>query len=75
MSDKELLHKALYILFSKPSLPGFKAHTIRANIKIVDTLNIREAKNDIEALASLDFFWNKGIRADASKLLEKWNNE
>jgi hypothetical protein len=75
MSDKELLHKALYILFSKPSLLGLKAHTIRANIKIVDTLNIQEAKNDIEALASLDFFWNKGIRADALKLLEKWNNE
>jgi len=75
ITNKELLHKVVYILFAKHTLFGLNAHIIRAHIKIINELNIREAKNDIEYLASLNLFWNKGIRRDAQILLEKWDNE
>lgn len=75
LGDKEVLHKALHILFWIPPLFGINTYMLCSHIKIVDTLDIHDAQHDIERLASLKYFWNSAIRRDAKKLLEKWTDE
>lgn len=65
--------KAIDGLLSVPSSIGKKNKTLRQNIKIIDEVNLREAKDRLTEFSEKKFFWNKKLRKETQRVLEKWN--
>jgi len=63
--------KALEFLFSIPSPFGIKNKILRRHIKIVEETNLLEARAYILALSQKRDVWNKKLRKEAKKTLEK----
>lgn len=60
-------------LLSIPSPFGIKNRRLMENIKIVAQKEVIEAKPYLLSLSKRRNFWNKKIRANANRILEKWN--
>jgi hypothetical protein len=63
--------KALESLFSIPSTLGIKNRLLRKHIKIVEETNLAEARDYIVSLSQKRHLWNKKLRKEAKKVLEK----
>jgi len=63
--------EALEFLFSIPSPFGIKNRVLRRHIKIVEETNLVEARDHILALNEKKDIWNKKLRKEAKKALEK----
>jgi hypothetical protein len=75
LKDEAACTEALSILFSVSSFLGIKNHILRMNIKIVDDLNVHQAKPYIEKLAHQKFLWKRSVQKEAARVLEKWNDQ
>lgn len=62
-------------LLSIPSPFGIKNKRLLENIKIVEQKEVKEAKPYLLSLSERKNFWNRKIRTQAKKILEKWNAE
>jgi len=65
--------KAIEKLFSIPSFFGTRNKILIENTKLIQELNLNEAKDNLVVLSQKKFFWNKKLRDEAVKALEKWN--
>ncbi len=65
-------HVALTKLFRLTSPYGIQNRTLIKNIRMVETKNIRDAGSFLEALGCRKNFWNRGLRREALRVLEKW---
>jgi hypothetical protein len=63
--------EALKYLFSIPSPFGIKNRVLRRHIKIVEETNLSEARDYMLALSQKRDVWNKKLRKEAKKALEK----
>ncbi len=63
--------EALEILFSIPSPFGIKNRVLRRHIKIVGDTNLSEARDHIFALSQRGNIWNRKLRKEAKKIVEK----
>jgi hypothetical protein len=75
IKDKDNRDYILKTLFSIPSPFGIKNKRLMENIKIVEQKEVKEAKPYIISLSKKKNFWNKKLRANANRVLEKWNVE
>jgi hypothetical protein len=75
LKDNENQDNVLKILFSIPSPFGIKNKRLLENIRIVEQKDVKEAKPFIISLNQRKSFWNRKLRANASRLLEKWDVE
>jgi hypothetical protein len=73
MKTEETKKKALDALFAMPNYFGSKNNTIMQNLVIVQDLSLREAEPYILSISKLWFFWHRGIRQEAKKILRSWN--
>jgi hypothetical protein len=71
--DKDNRDHFLKTLFSIPSPFGIKNKRLLENIKIVAQKEVKEAKPYIISLSKKKNFWNKKLRTNANRVLEKWN--
>lgn len=65
--------KAMEKLFSVSSPFGMKNQILLENIGIIEEADLKEAEDMLIALSKNKFFWNKNLKREASKILEKWN--
>jgi hypothetical protein len=75
IKDKDNRDSILKTLFSIPSLFGLKNNRLIKNIKIVEQKEVKEAKPYIISLSKKKNFWNKKLRKNAKRVLEKWDVE
>lgn len=75
IKDKDNRDYILKTLFSIPSPFGIKNKRLVENIKIVEQKKAKEAKPYIISLSKKKNFWNKKLRTNANRVLEKWNVE
>jgi hypothetical protein len=73
IKDKDNQDYILKTLFSIPSPFGIKNKRLLENIKIVAQKEVKEAKPYIISLSKKKNFWNKKLRTNANRVLEKWN--
>ncbi len=73
LKDTENQNNVLKILFSIPSPFGIKNKRLLENIRIVEQKDVKEAKPFIITLSQRKSFWNRKLRTNASRLLEKWD--
>ena len=71
--EESMKEKAIEKLLSIPSPFGTRNKILIENAKLIQELNLNEAKNNLVALSQKKFFWNKKLRDEAVKALEKWN--
>jgi len=71
-SEKRL---AFENLFHIPSPFGIRNKRLIEHIKIVDDKNLIEAKVYLEKLKKKKGFWNRKLRSEAQRVLEKWNEK
>jgi hypothetical protein len=71
VKNQETRKKALDILFSLPSPFGIKNKMLRKHIKLVGEAYIREARDHIFALSQKKDLWNRKVRIEAKRVLEK----
>ena len=65
-------HVAFTKLFGLPSPYGIRNKALLRNLKIVEDHGLREALPYIEPLAKRKDIWNRKVRQEAGRLLEKW---
>ena len=65
--------KALDNLFSVPSPFGTKNNILIEHINIVKDIDLKEAKDFLKVFSKKKFFWNKKLKEEALKVLNKWN--
>ena len=70
---KSTREKALEKLFSIPSPFGTKNEVLLKNIKIVQEVDLTEARDNLIALSKKKFFWNKKLKGEALRVLEEWD--
>ena len=75
IKDKDNRDYILKTLFSIPSPFGIKNKRLMENIKIVGQKEVKEVKPYIISLSKKKNFWNKKLRTNANRVLEKWNVE
>ena len=71
MKYEEGREKALDTLFSVPSPVGLRNRILRKNIQLVEDASIKEARGHIIALSQKKGLWNRKVRKQAKKVLEK----
>ena len=71
--NESTLEKAVEKLFSVSSPFGVKNQILLENIGIIEETELKEAEDMLIALSKNKFFWNKNLKREASKILEKWN--
>ncbi len=75
INEKDNRDNILKKLLSIPSPFGIKNKRLLENIKIVEQKEVKEAKPYLLSLSERKNFWNRKIRANAKRILEKWNAE
>jgi hypothetical protein len=65
-------HVAFTKLFGLPSPYGIRNKALLRNLKIVEDHDLRAAIPYIEPLAVRKDYWNRNVRREAGRLLEKW---
>ncbi|TBR16625.1 hypothetical protein EPO66_04375 [bacterium] len=68
--DPEALKEASRSLLSVPSPWGKKNNYIIENIRLIQELRLKEAKDDLQILSKRPFFWNSKLRAKARQALD-----
>lgn len=66
-------HVAFIRLFNLPSPYGIRNNKLVQHIQIVEEKNLREARPFLIKLAQRKDFWNRRVRQEASRVLEKWD--
>jgi hypothetical protein len=74
LSYDDMKKIAAQALFSFPSFFGIKNKILQENIKIVEEMKLKEARNSLLALSKKKFFWNASVRKMAGKVLKEWND-
>jgi hypothetical protein len=72
MRHERTKHVAFTKLFGLASPYGIRNKTLLRNLGIVDRYGLREAEPYVEPLAARKDFWNRRIRQEAERVLEKW---
>ena len=75
MRDQNEKRLAFESLFYIPSPLGLKNKRIIEHVKVIDDKNLKEAKIYLEELSRKKAFWNKKLRHEAQRVLEKWHAE
>jgi len=65
-------HVAFTKLFGRPSPYGIRNKKLLANLRIVEGHDLRDALPYIEPLAERKDVWNRNIRREAGRIVEKW---
>jgi len=73
IKDESTKEKALEKLFSIPSFFGTKNKILLDHIRIAGEMDLKDAKDNLVTLSRKKFFWNKKLKEEASKVLEKWD--
>jgi hypothetical protein len=73
MRDEFTQRKTLNKLFKIESPYGIRNRVLRNHIKIVENKTLKEARNHLVLLSQRKSFWNRRLRKEASRVLEKWN--
>ena len=63
--------KAFELLFSIPSPFGIKNRILRKHIQLVEETALAEARDHLFALGQKKDIWNRRLRKEAKKVLEK----
>lgn len=71
VKHEETRKKALDTIFSIPSPYGLKNKLLRKHIQIVGEAAIKEARDHLFALSQKKDIWNRSLRKEARKVLEK----
>jgi hypothetical protein len=66
-------HVALSKLLYIQSPYGLRNRKINRNIRMIEGKNVREAREFLEALGRRRDFWNRKVRQEALRVLEKWS--
>jgi hypothetical protein len=75
IKKKENRDNILKKMFLIPSPFGIKNKQLLKNMKIVEQKEVKDAKPYLFSLSEKKNFWNRKIRAQAKRILEKWNAE
>ncbi len=73
IKDRDNRDHILKTLFSIPSFFGIKNKLLIENIKIVEMKEVKEALPYIIPLSKRKNIWNKKLRTNTNRILEKWN--
>jgi hypothetical protein len=71
--DDELREKAMGRIFLIQSPYGIRNRRILEHIRMVEAKDIRAASPYLEILSQRKSFWNRSLREEAHRVLEKWN--
>ena len=72
MGDEAATKKAIGLLLPERGAVGRRNDLLIENIRIIENFKLKEAAQNLLNLTKKSFFWNKGVRDAASKVLEKW---
>ncbi len=75
MRDQRMKRLAFETLFQIPSVYGIKNNRLIEHIKIIEDKDVREAKLYLEEFSKRHGFWNKKLRNESLRILEKWDAE
>ena len=64
---------ALDRLLDIPSPYGFRNKTLIGHIRIVEEKNVLAAASHLKTLTRRQHFWNRRVRQEAARVLEKWS--
>jgi len=72
MRNERTKHVAFTKLFGLASPYGIRNKTLLRNLGIVERYGLREAEPYVEPLAERKDIWNRKVRQEAGRVLEKW---
>ncbi len=72
MRNERTKHVAFTKLFGRASPYGLRNRALISNLGIVERYGLAEAAPYIEPLAERKDFWNRKVRQEAGRVLEKW---
>jgi hypothetical protein len=72
MRNERTKHVAFNKLFNLPSPYGIQNKSLLRNLRIVERYDLRDALPYIEPLSERKNFWNRKVRQEAGRVLEKW---
>lgn len=72
MRNERTKHVAFAKLFGLQSPYGIRNKSLLRNLGIVERCDLRDARPYIEPLSERKDFWNRKVRAEAGRVLEKW---
>jgi hypothetical protein len=72
MRNERTKHVAFTKLFSLPSPYGIRNKSLLRNLRIVERCDLRDALPYIEPLSERKDLWNRKIRQESGRVLEKW---
>ena len=75
MRNERTKHVAFTKLFGLASPYGLRNQALLRNLGIVDRYGLREAAPYVAPLAERKDFWNRKVRQEAERLMEKWGLE
>ena len=75
MRNERTKHVAFTKLFGLASPYGIRNKALLRNLGIVDRYGLREAAPYVAPLAERKDFWNRKVRQEAERLMEKWGLE
>jgi hypothetical protein len=73
IKDEDNRNNILKTLFSIPSPFGLKNKRLIENIRIVEQKDVKEAEPYLISMSKKKNFWNKKLRTNAKRVLEKWH--
>jgi hypothetical protein len=75
MRDQRTKRMAFDVLFRISSVYGIKNKRLIEHIKIIEDKDLKEGKLYLEEFSKRRGFWNKKLREESLRILEKWNAE
>lgn len=75
MRDQRTKRLAFDSLFRIPSPYGIRNKRLLEHIKIIEDKDLREAKLYLEEFSKRRGFWNRKLKKESRRVLEKWNAE
>jgi hypothetical protein len=75
MRNERTKHVAFTKLFGLASPYGIRNRTLLRNLGIVARYGLREAAPYVAPLTERKDFWNRKVRQEAERLMEKWGLE
>jgi len=74
LTDRDATRKRALDLFLRFQSPcGILNKRLRAHIRIVESRELRQAAGHLERLGRRKSWWNRSVRREARRVLEKWN--
>jgi hypothetical protein len=72
MRNERTKHVAFTKLFGLPSPYGLRNRSLLRNLRIVERWDLRAARPYIEPLSERKDIWNRKVRQEAGRVMEKW---